>query len=49
MMKYAFLLCTLPFLLFACKHDPDNPYRNYRVTDDEAIPASRIGGAPYKR
>ena len=42
------LLCTTLGLLSSCKHDPDNPYRNYKVTNDEAIPASKVGGAPYR-
>ncbi|MBR1981718.1 MAG: hypothetical protein IKA23_03095 [Akkermansia sp.] len=49
-MKSAFLFflaaCSL---LTSCNQLSLGPYRNYQVTDDEAIPASKVGGAPYRQ
>ena len=42
------LLCTSLFLLSSCLHTKSGPYKDYRITNDEAIPASSVGGAPYR-
>ena len=48
MKSSAILLCASLFLLVSCKRISLGPYRNYQVTNDEAVPASKIGGAPYR-
>lgn len=45
-MKTAFLLTLTLFTLSACNRISQGPYRNYKITNDEAIPASQIGGPP---
>ncbi|MBO5684617.1 MAG: hypothetical protein J6R92_06675 [Akkermansia sp.] len=49
MTRTAILLCTALCLLSSCKYMKSGPYKGYRITDDEAIPASKVGGAPYKK
>lgn len=49
-MKFpAQFLLALCCLLTSCNRFSAGPYLNYQVTDDEAIPASKIGGAPYRQ
>lgn len=48
-MKTAVLLTLTLFTLCACNRISQGPYRNYKVTNDEALPASQIGGAPWRQ
>lgn len=48
MIRTTLLLCTVACLLSSCQYVNSGPYKGYRVTDDEAIPASKVGGAPYR-
>ena len=41
-------LCATLLLLTSCKRFTRNPYRGYEMSDIEAIPASKWGGAPYR-
>lgn len=48
-MKTAALLLLASFtLLVSCNRYSLGPYRNYKITNDEAIPASKVGGAPWR-
>ena len=49
MTRSVLLLCTTLCLLCSCKYMKSGPYKGYRITNDEAVPASSIGGAPYKK
>lgn len=46
-----FLLLALPALVFlsSCSRFARNPYSSYKKTNDEAIPASKVGGPPWRR
>ena len=46
-MKRSILFSLALLLLVSCNRISQGPYKNYKVTDDEAIPASKIGGAPW--
>lgn len=48
MKRTALLLCATLCLMTACKRMSLGPYRNYQLTNDEAVPASKVGGAPYR-
>ena len=48
MIRITLLLCTAACLLSSCNLINSGPYKGYRMTDDEAVPASRIDGAPYR-
>ncbi len=46
--------CPLSLFLFtsllaSCTNVADGPYRHYKVSSVEAIPASQVGGAPYRQ
>ncbi len=42
-------LLILPLFLFvSCNRISQGEYRNYKVTDVKATPASLYGGAPYR-
>lgn len=43
------MLLTGLCLLSSCRHISQGPYRNYKVSNDEAIPASDLGGAPWRK
>lgn len=48
-MKFlSFALCATLLLLTSCKRFSRNPYRGYKMSDIEAVPASEWGGAPYR-
>lgn len=47
-MKIFILLTLSIFTLNSCNRVNYGPYRNYKITNDEAIPASRVGGAPWQ-
>ena len=46
--KLGITLCATLLLLTSCKRFNRNPYRGYEMSDIEAIPASKWGGAPYR-
>lgn len=48
-MKTAFFLTLTLFTLSACNRISQGPYRHYKITNDEAIPASQMGGAPWRQ
>ena len=48
MSQTALLICTALCLLSSCKHTKHSPYKGYHITNDEAVPASSVGGAPYR-
>lgn len=49
-MKTAPLLLLAAFcLLTSCNRYSLGPYRNYKITNDEAIPASNVGGPPWQQ
>lgn len=44
------LILFLPlFFIVSCNRLSEGEYRNYKVTDDKATPASQYGGAPYRQ
>lgn len=48
-MKTITVLLLFSFcMLSSCRSMSLGPYKNYRVTDDEAVPACKVGGAPYR-
>ncbi len=49
MMRTVFFLNTAICLIASCTSTNPGPYKGYSITNDEAIPASTIGGAPYKK
>jgi hypothetical protein len=49
MTRIALLLCTATCLLCSCRYMKSGPYKGYRITNDEAVPASNVGGAPYRK
>ena len=48
MSRLTLFLCVVFCLLSSCKYMKSGPYKGYRITNDEAVPASSVGGAPYK-
>lgn len=49
-MKHSLLIIGLILCaLNSCNRITIGPYQNYQITDDEAIPASKVGGAPYRK
>lgn len=36
------LCCTF------CRYMSLGPYKHYRISNDEAVPASKVGGAPWR-
>ena len=47
-MKSTLFLCTILCLLSSCRSMSQGPYKNYRVTDDEALPACQMRNAIYQ-
>lgn len=48
-MRYtALFLCMVMCLLSSCRRMSLGPYRNYKISNDEAVPASQYGGVPYR-
>lgn len=41
-------ICATLLLLSSCKRFSNHPYSDYEMSDVEAIPASKWGGAPYR-
>ena len=48
MSRLFLILCTALCLLSSCRYTKTGPYKGYRITNDEAVPASSVGGAPYR-
>ena len=48
MSRLSLILCASLYLLCSCRYMKSGPYKGYRITNDEAVPASSVGGAPYK-
>ena len=48
MSRLTLFLCVVFCLLSSCKYMKSGPYKGYRITNVEAVPASSMGGAPYK-
>lgn len=48
LMKAPVLFALTLMLLASCSRISQGPYKNYKITDDEAIPASKVGGAPWR-
>ena len=48
MTRTALFLSTAIFLIASCTYTKSGPYKGYSICNDEAIPASSVGGAPYK-
>ena len=44
-----FLFVVVSLCLDSCRYMKSGPYKGYRITNDEAVPASNYGGAPYKK
>ena len=46
------LFCTFCLLssclLSSCRYMSLGPYKHYRISNDEAVPASKVGGAPWR-
>ncbi len=47
-MKYLLFLCCALCLLSSCRYMSQGPYKNYRVTNDEALPACQMRSAVYQ-
>lgn len=47
-MRIFLILSFTLFLFSSCRYTSHGPYKHYRISHDEAIPASKIGGAPYR-
>lgn len=41
------LLIVTSTLLSSCRGMGQGPYKNYRISHDEAIPVCQMGGAPW--
>ena len=47
-MKIVLILCSTLCLLSSCRYMSLGPYRNYRISNDEAVPASQMRNAIYR-
>ena len=47
-MKIVLILCSALCLLSSCRYMSLGPYKHYRLSNDEAVPASKVGGAPWR-
>lgn len=43
-MRHLIILCSALSLLSSCREIPQGPYENYRITNDEAVPACQMRG-----
>ena len=48
MIRLTLFLSAVLCMLSSCTYMKSGPYKGYRITNDEAVPASSVGGAPYK-
>lgn len=47
-MKIVLILCSTLCLLSSCRYMSLGPYRNYRISNDEAVPACQMRNAIYR-
>ena len=47
-MKIVLIVCSTLCLLSSCRYMTLGPYKHYRLSNDEAVPASKVGGAPWR-
>lgn len=47
-MRFCHIFFLCPGLLASCNHVSDEPYQNYQITNDEALPACNMRGVIYR-
>ena len=47
-MRIVLTLCCTLYLFSSCRHMTLGPYKHYSISNDEAVPASKVGGAPWR-
>ena len=47
-MRIVLTLCCTLCLFSSCRYMTQGPYKHYHISNDEAVPASKVGGAPWR-
>ncbi|MBQ5665575.1 MAG: hypothetical protein UHH87_05780 [Akkermansia sp.] len=47
-MRIFLILSYILCLFTSCRYMSLGPYKHYRISNDEAVPASKVGGAPWR-